>query len=490
MENDCRYRFICLMKKDIVNRIRKIFILLMILILSNGIGYAQQNLRPPNIVLIVADDLGIGDLGCYGQKLIKTPHLDRLAKNGKRFTQFYAGTSVCAPSRASLMTGLHTGHTAIRGNREIQPEGQWPLPAASVTIAAILKRNGYTTGSFGKWGLGPVGSAGDPLNQGFDFFFGYNCQRQSHNYYPPHLWKQQQKLLYPSNTVKSQTDYAPAIIQQEALGFIKQHTTKPFFLYLSYTLPHAALQTPDDSLFNIYKQMIKEQPAPINKWNGTGYQPQAYPKAAYATMVARLDQYVGQVMETLREQGIDQNTLVIFTSDNGPHKEGGNDPDYFNSNGQFRGYKRDLYEGGIRVPMIVSWPGKTKAGSISRHVAAFWDFLPTLAEIAGDSSDIYTDGISFVPELRQRRQQPHEFLYWEFHEGGGRQAVRMDQWKAVRLNIIENEYAPIALYDLRNDPGETKDLSRRFPNIVARMRAVMQHQHIEQEEFPLLKQVP
>lgn len=475
----------------IVTRIMKnIFSFFIALIFSTGVVYAQKTEQPPNIILIVADDLGIGDLGCYGQKLIRTPHLDDLAKKGKRFTQFYAGTSVCAPSRASLITGLHTGHTTIRGNREIQPEGQWPLPAGSVTIAKTLQRAGYVTGNFGKWGLGAVGSSGDPLNQGFDFFYGYNCQRQSHNYYPAHLWKQQQKILLSSNTADSQKEYAPALIQKEALGFITHQKSKPFFLYLSYTLPHAALQTPDDSLFNAYKKLFNEQPVTVAKWNGTGYQPQAYPKAAYATMVSRLDQYVGEVMQRLKEEGIDQNTLVLFTSDNGPHKEGGNDPDFFNSNGQFRGYKRDLYEGGIRVPLIVSWPGKTKKGSVSRHVSAFWDLLPTLREIAGDTLNVYTDGISFVPELLQRRQQPHEFLYWEFHEGGGIQAVRMDQWKAVRLNVIENEYAPIALYDLKNDPGETKDLSTRFPNIVARMRSVMQHQHIEQEHFPFLKYQP
>ncbi len=458
-----------------------------LVIASTGNVYAQDATRSPNIVLIVADDLGIGDLGCYGQKLIKTPNIDQLARQGKKFTQFYSGTSVCAPSRASLMTGLHTGHTAIRGNKEIQPEGQWPLPASGLTLAKMLKRAGYITANFGKWGLGSVGSTGDPLNQGFDYFYGYNCQRQSHNYYPSHLWSQQQKISL-DNSVTKQMNYAPELIQEQALNFIEKNKSKPFFLFLAYTLPHAALQTPDDSVFNYYKSQIRETAVPVAQWNGVGYQPQPYPKAAYATMVTHLDQYVGEVVARLKKEGIYENSVILFTSDNGPHKEGGNDPEFFNSNGIFKGHKRDLYEGGIRVPMIVSWPGVSKAGSTSLYVGAFWDLLPTFAEIAGDSLDVYTDGISFVNELKQKRQRPHEFLYWEFHEDGGRQAVRMDQWKIVRLNVTENQYAPIALYDLRKDPGETRDLSRKYPNIVTRMRAVMEQQHVEQPDFPFLKQ--
>lgn len=442
--------------------------------------------RKPNIILIVADDLGIGDLGCYGQKKIKTPNIDALAKSGMRFNQFYSGTSVCAPSRASLMTGLHTGHTAIRGNRAMEPEGQWPLPEKSVTVADNLKKAGYTTGDFGKWGLGPVGSTGDPLKQGFDKFFGYNCQSQAHNYYPDHLWDQDKKLLLTKNTVTSFSDYAPALIQARAKQFLTENADKPFFLFLSYTLPHAALQVPDDSMFRFYRSQFNEQPVAVKAWTGKGYAPQAYPKAAYATMVSLLDKYVGEIMSEVKARGIADNTIIIFTSDNGAHKEGGHDPDFFDSNLGFRGYKRDLYEGGVRTPMIVSWPGTVRAGSKSEYVGAFWDLMPTFNEVAGFTTDAYTDGISFAPELRSKKQPIHDFLYWEFHEAGGRQAVRMDQWKAVRQNVIEDVSAPIELYDIKNDPGETKNVARKFPNIVSTMRTVMEQQHVEIEDFPLI----
>jgi arylsulfatase A-like enzyme len=460
-------------------------------IISLLLGYAAvnaQNAAAPNIVLIVADDLGIGDLGCYGQQKISTPNIDALASAGMRFRNFYAGTSVCAPSRASLMTGLHTGHTAVRGNLEVQPEGQFPLPANSFTIGKMLKDRGYVTGDFGKWGLGPVGSSGDPLNQGFDFFFGYNCQRQSHNYYPQHLWKQNHQVKYPANSNTSFKDYAPEIIQGEAKTFIEQNKSRPFFLYLSYTLPHAALQVNDDSLFEAYRQKFNEEPVAVKTpWNGVGYAPQAYPLAAYATMVTKLDEYVGQIVREIKDKGLSENTMIIFTSDNGPHKEGGNDPDYFNSNMNLRGYKRDLYEGGVRVPMIVSWPGKVKAGKISDYIGAFWDFLPTFADITHKVVGTYTDGISFLPELTGKKQTPHEHLYWEFHEGGGRQAVRMDQWKGVRLQVIADPNGPIELYDLKADPAEKTDLSKKYPEIIRRMRIVMEQQHVENENFPLWK---
>ncbi|RYY17153.1 MAG: arylsulfatase [Chitinophagaceae bacterium] len=442
----------------------------------------------PNIVLIVADDLGIGDLGCYGQTKINTPNIDALAASGMKFNQFYAGTSVCAPSRASLLTGLHTGHTAVRGNREMQPEGQFPLPASAFTIAELLKKSGYTTGNFGKWGLGPVGSAGDPLKQGFERFFGYNCQRQSHNYYPGHLWDQDQQVKFVTNTINSFTVYAPDTIQQKTLQFIASNALKPFFLYLSYTLPHAALQAKDDTMLAAYRGEFKEQPVTIKTpWTGAGYAPQPYPRAAYATMVSTLDRYVGEVLNELKKSGIEQNTIVIFTSDNGPHNEGGNDPAFFNSNMNLRGYKRDLYEGGIRVPLIVSWPSKIRKGSVSRHIGAFWDFMPTFAEIAGYNLNEYTDGLSLLPELLGKKQPVHEFLYWEFHEAGGRQALRMDQWKGVRQNVLNDAAAPIELFDLKNDPGEKLNLAKRFPEIIKTMRVVMEQQHVENEDFPFTK---
>lgn len=443
----------------------------------------------PNIIFILADDMGYGDPGCYGQTLIETPHIDRLAAGGMRFTQFYAGTSVCAPSRSSLLTGQHTGHTPVRGNYEVQPEGQLPLPDTAYTLAEMLKQAGYATGDFGKWGLGYPGSEGTPNKQGFDRFFGYNCQRQSHNYFPDHLWNNGIRADY-ANTPSSQQYYAPALIQQQALAFIDEHKTQPFFLYLSYTLPHAALQLPQgDSLLEYYKSKFREQPQTIAaSWNGKGYQPQAYPHAAYAAMVSKLDQYVGQVMEKLKVAGIEKNTLLIFTSDNGPHREGGNDPAYFNSSGGFRGIKRDLYEGGIRTPMIAYWPGVIKGGKVSGMTGAFWDFMPTFAAIAGMPAPPHTDGISLLPTLSGKgRQMQHQFLYWEFHENGGRQAVRMGKWKGIRLNVINNPLTPLQLYDLEADPGETKDLAAGNPAIVEKIRKIMQQEHVENINFPFFK---
>lgn len=442
----------------------------------------------PNIVFILADDLGYGDIGCYGQKLIETPHIDQLAAKGIRFTQFYAGTSVCAPSRSSFLTGQHTGHTPVRGNFEIQPEGQFPLPANTNTIAKMLKQAGYATGNFGKWGLGYPGSEGAPEKQGFDTFFGYNCQRQSHNYFPNHLWSNSTRIEYP-NTPDNQQFYAPDIIQNKALSFIDEHKNSPFFLYLSYTLPHAALQLPgNDSLLSYYKKKFNEQPILITKkWSGTGYEPQAYPHAAYAAMVSRLDQYIGQVVEKLKSLGLEENTLIIFTSDNGPHHEGGNDPVYFNSSGNFRGIKRDLYEGGIRTPMIAYWPSVITKPQVSDYMGAFWDFMPTFANIAGTRVRSNTDGISLFPILLNKgSQREHKFLYWEFHEDGGRQAVRMGKWKAVRINVMKNPSSPVELYNLNADPQETKNIADEYPNIVQKMQKIMKREHKENPHFPFL----
>lgn len=443
----------------------------------------------PNIVFILADDMGYGDLGCYGQKRIETPYIDQLAAGGIRFTQFYAGTSVCAPSRSVLLTGQHTGHTPVRGNYEIQPEGQLPLPDTAYTIAEMLKKAGYATGNFGKWGLGYPGSEGTPNKQGFDRFFGYNCQRQSHNYFPDHLWDNDTRIDY-ANTATSQRHYAPDLIQKEALAFIDEHRAAPFFLYLSYTLPHAALQLPkDDSTFEYYKRKFNEKARPVStEWNGKGYQPQAYPHAAYAAMVTKLDNYVGQVMEKLTALGIAKNTLIIFSSDNGPHHEGGNDPAFFNSSGGFRGMKRDLYEGGIRIPMIAQWPAAIKKPKVSAFAGAFWDFMPTFAEIVGAPSPPHTDGISLLPELlSQGRQKEHEFLYWEFHEDGGRQAVRTGKWKGIRLNVIKDPDGAIQLYDLDHDRAETKDVAAENPAVVKRIKKIMENEHTENIHFPFIK---
>jgi len=446
----------------------------------------QTKVTRPNIIFILADDLGIGDLGCYGQKLIQTPQLDAMAKQGMRFTQFYAGTAVCAPSRSSLLTGLHTGHTPIRGNKGVQPEGQWPIPDSTVTIAEVLKKAGYATGDFGKWGLGPVGSSGDPIKQGFDSFYGYNCQSLAHDYYPDHLWENDTRVDFAANTPEHPTDYSADLINEKALQFIDRQKSNPFFLYLSYTLPHAGLQVPNDSLFEKYKKLLHEQPVAVEKWNGKGYAPQAYPRAAYAAMVSRLDAYVGQILQKLQEYGIDKNTLVIFSSDNGPHKEGGNDPAYFNSNGSLRGIKRDLYEGGIREPMIVWWPGKVQAGSISDYAGAFWDFLPTFAELAKAPQPKGIDGISIVPALLGQKNAPvHPWLYWEFHEQGGKQAVRLGKWKGVKLNVTSQPNGPIELYDLQTDVGEKNNVADKHPDVVQSIRKIMEQQHRESPDFPL-----
>ncbi|MBW7890213.1 MAG: arylsulfatase [Chitinophagaceae bacterium] len=443
----------------------------------------------PNIIFILADDMGYGDLGCYGQKLIETPHIDQLAARGIKFTRFYSGTSVCAPSRSSLLTGQHTGHTPVRGNKEIQPEGQFPLPDSAFTIAEMLKQAGYATGDFGKWGLGYPGSEGVPNKQGFDVFFGYNCQRESHNYFPDHLWNNEARINYP-NTPENQQYYAPDLIQRESLKFIEDNKERPFFLYLSFTLPHAALQLPaGDRYLEYYKRKFNEQPTSIPpQWNGKGYQPQAYPHAAYAAMVSRLDDYVGEVVEKIRSLGIENNTLILFTSDNGPHHEGGNDPAFFNSSGNFRGMKRDLYEGGIRTPLIAYWPRVITQPRVSNHIGAYWDFMPTFAQMAGLPIPSTTDGISILPTLESRgKQKQHRYLYWEFHEEGGRQAVRMGKWKGVKQQVMRDANSPMELYNLDTDPGETIDIAQEYPQIVNKIQKIMDDAHRENPGFPFLK---
>jgi arylsulfatase A len=443
----------------------------------------------PNIVYIVADDLGYGDLGCYGQKDIRTPFLDRMAHQGMRFTQHYSGSTVCAPSRSCLMTGLHTGHTPIRGNKEIKPEGQHPLPAATVTLAEILKKVGYTTGAFGKWGLGYPGSEGDPLKQGFDTFYGYNCQRIAHNYYPHYLWDNDKKQMLPGNAGRKIEQYGPDLIQEHTLGFIEAHKDKPFFLFVPIVLPHAELFVPEDEIVKSYRGKFDETPyqgiddGPQYKVGGYGSV--ATPKANFAAMITRTDRYVGQILEKLKALKLDHKTLVIFTSDNGPHAEGGANPSHFDSNGVLRGQKRDLYEGGIRVPMLAWWPGKIKAGSESHHISAFWDVLPTFAELADITPPANTDGISFVPTLmgHMRQQKTHPHLYWEFHEQGGKQAVRQGKWKAIRLQVKKNPNAPIALYDLENDIQEKTNLAAQHPEVVSKMATIMNKSHVHSDVF-------
>jgi arylsulfatase A-like enzyme len=432
----------------------------------------------PNIIFVLADDLGYGDLGCYGQERIQTPNIDRMAAEGMRFTDHYAGCTVCAPSRCSLMTGLHTGHTYVRGNREIQPMGQLPLLPDTTTIPRLLKKAGYTTALCGKWGLGGPGSTGIPNKQGFDYFFGYLCQRHAHNYYPEFLFRNEERVPLVGNKVGiapgaepradgagvaiERAQYSHDLIAAEALQFIKKNKGRPFFLYLAVTLPHAnneagknGMEIPD---YGVYAN---------RSWPD--------PQKGHAAMISRLDRDLGRVIETLKKLAIDDNTLIIFSSDNGPHREGGADPEFFNSNGPLRGCKRDLYEGGIRVPMIARWPGSIKAGTLSHHVCAFWDFLPTFAELArlpsGGLAHVEhrdtIDGISILPTLlgRAGKQKQHEFLYWEFHEQGSKQAVRMGDWKAVRFGAE----GKLELYNLKDDIGETRDLAGRNPDIVAKI---------------------
>jgi len=456
-----------------------------------SLAYGQQKADRPNIIFILADDLGYGDVGFNGQKLINTPNIDRLAAEGIRFNQFYAGTSVCAPSRSSLMSGQHTGHTFIRGNKGVEPEGQYPIPDSVITIAEVLKQAGYQTGAFGKWGLGPVGSTGDPNNQGFDRFYGYNCQSLAHRYYPTHIWDNHQRIaLLENGNLLNNKQYAPDMIQEQALQFIETHQEGPFFLFLPYTLPHAELLVPDDSIFQYYKGKFPENAYKGNDYGPGarvgGYTSQAYPHATFAAMVGRLDLYVGQILHKLKELGIDENTLVVFTSDNGPHLEGGADPRFFNSAGGLKGFKRDLYEGGIREPFVARWPSHIQAGQQSAFAGAFWDLLPTFAELADVKAlPANLDGLSFVNALLGKNNQvKHDYLYWEFHEQGGKQAIRMGKWKGIRLNLFKNRAAPIELYDLETDPKEVHNVAAQHPDIVKQIDQLMKTSHRESSVFP------
>lgn len=446
--------------------------------------------RPPNIVFILADDAGWGDFSFNGQGRFETPSIDRLAREGLRFTQHYAGSTVCAPSRSALLTGLHTGHTPIRGNREVQPEGQAPLPASAVTLAELLQRRGYATGAFGKWGLGFPGSEGEPLRQGFDAFFGYNCQRLAHSYYPAHLWDGAARHPLPGNAEGGTAQYSHDLIQERALAFIRAQRERPFLLYLPYTIPHADMAAPDDAVLERFRGRWPEPAYAGVDFGGEGFRDGPYasqptPRGAFAAMMTRLDRSVGEILAELEAQGMDGNTLVLFSSDNGPHHEGGHDPEFFDSNGPFRGFKRDLYEGGIRVPLLARWPGVVEAGRTSDHVSAFWDLLPTVAELAGAETPSGLDGLSFAPTLRgEASQEPHDHLYWEFHEQGGKQAVRRGRWKGIRLDAIETPGAALELYDLESDPGERHDVAAEHPAIAAELAALMAGSHTASELFP------
>jgi arylsulfatase A len=431
---------------------------------------AAEGKPKPNIIYIMADDLGYGDLSCFGQKKFTTPHLDKMCAEGMKFTDHYSGSTVCAPSRCVLMTGLHTGHAYVRGNREVRPEGQAPMPADIFTVPRMLKKAGYTTGMFGKWGLGAPGSVSDPAEH-FDTFFGYNCQRQAHTYYPKHLWSNRTKVPLDGKT------YTADLIAEKGLDFIKANKDKPFFCYMPTTVPHASMHVPEDS-HKPWREKFPEFEKKIGRYSGPKV---TNPIAAFAGMVTRLDKSIGTLLALLKELKIDDNTLVIFTSDNGPHREGGHNPTFFDSNGPLKGLKRDLYEGGIRVPFIARWPGKVKAGSTTALPSAFWDFMPTCADIAGIDSPKDIDGLSYLPTLlgQDDKQKTHEYLYWEFYEGGGKDAVRMGKWKGVRVNTRKNPDAPLQLYDLEKDIGETKNIAEGNPEIVKKLMGFIKAAHTE-----------
>jgi len=473
--------------------------------------------QKPNVIYILADDLGYGELGVYGQEKIQTPNIDALANNGMLFTQHYSGAPVCAPSRYMLLTGKHAGHARIRGNDEwaergdvwnfekavTDPnlEGQRPILNTTETIGKVMQKAGYKTAVVGKWGLGAPLTEGIPNKSGFDFFYGYNCQRQAHQLYPKHLWKNEEKIILENDLIAPNTkldkgadpnlldsykkydqiDYAPALMQTEVLNFIEENKEQPFFMYYASPLPHLPLQVPHKYVDKYVKIFGEEEPYIGNR----GYFPNRYPNAAYAGMITYLDDQVGEIVSKLKELNLYENTIIIFTSDNGPSYTGGMDPEYFESAKPFpSNYGRTkgfTYEGGVRVPMIASWPGKIKEGSTTDHISAFWDVMPTLGELVNAEVPEDIDGLSFLPTLLDKENQSeHEFLYWEFPSYQGQQAVRMGDWKGVRKNIFKGNM-DIELYNLRSDITESIDVANEHPEIVAKIEAIMKREHTTAE---------
>ncbi|MEM8711588.1 MAG: arylsulfatase [Planctomycetota bacterium] len=468
---------------------------------------------PTNVVLILADDLGWGELGCYGQEKIRTPHLDRLASEGMLFTQCYSGAPVCAPARNVLMTGKHLGHTTIRGNLPAKDaagkrvEGQHPIPAEALTIAEVFQGKGYATGGFGKWGLGPVGSTGDPNTQGFDRFYGYNCQRVAHSYYPPHLWADREKVIInempvpghaklPEGEVRfadwTGENYAPDLILENALQFLEAHREGPFFLYLPFVEPHVAMQPPRSTV-----QSYPETWDDVPYRGQCGYTPHPRPRAGYAAMITDLDEHVGIVLERLDSLGLTDDTLVIFTSDNGTtHRSGGDpvfgvggvDADFFNSTRDLRGFKGSVYEGGLRVPMIARWPGQIEPGASTDQPTYFPDLFPTLCEVMGAAAPPDLDGITVLPTLLGRAgQPPRNPMVWTYVEYGGQVAVRMGDWKVIRrgLRRKKGDPDPWEVYDLASDRGETANLADEHPELVSRAREILLAEMDDNPLFPL-----
>ncbi len=449
----------------------------------------------PNIIFIMADDLGYGDLGCYGQALIQTPRLDQLAAEGMRFTQHYTGSPVCAPSRAILMTGKHSGHVSVRGNSQWPgPEkGQMPLSTREITIARVLQEAGYTTGMFGKWGLGNPGTPGDPLKRGWDTYFGYTDQVLAHNYYPEFLLKDGERIPL-DNEVKylsktewhdglgsystKQVDYSHDLIVEAALEFIEANQDKPFFLYLPFTIPHDNGEAPVG-----FRQEVPD----FGPYANTDWDRES---KAYASMITRMDKDIGRVVDRIDQLGLGKQTLILFVSDNGPMTDSHEFVRRFNSAAGLRGFKRDLYEGGIRSPFIARWTHHIQPGQVSDHLSAFFDFFPTALEVAGLPPHPQADGISYLPELLGKWQPQHPYLYWEFPltfmgAGNGFQtAVRMGNWKAVRRDLLNNPTAPIELYNLESDPSESINVAADYPEVVTKVRHIMRDAHIPSDDFP------
>ena len=444
----------------------------------------------PNIVYIMADDLGIGDVGVYGQKILKTPRIDRLAAEGMKFSNHYSGSAMCAPTRSCLLTGTHTGHTRVRKNGDI------PLRPEDITFGEALQAAGYATGAIGKWGVGHADTTGAPWKKGFDFWFGYLDQSNAHYYYPEFMYRNETKEFYPDNPEK-RTHYSHDLMTEEALAFIERSAKgdQPFCLYLPYTLVHAALDVPEDSIAPWRGKV--EETEPYGTPGGQHYRHQPEPHAAFAGMVSRLDRDVGRVVDLVDELGLTENTLVIFTSDNGPTSAGGADPKFFDGNGPWRGIKFEFYEGGIRCPMIARWPGTIEAGSETDHVSAHWDVLPTLAELGGSAAQATVpqdiDGVSFAPTLlgETAQQEKHDYLYWEVSSGGGWQAIRKGDWKAHRVKTRTPDKTRFELYHLGRDPAEENDVAAEHPDVVAEMKKLMTEARVAEEPDELyLPQAP
>jgi arylsulfatase A-like enzyme len=456
---------------------------------------ANNSANQPNIILILADDMGYGDPGFNGGEIIHTPVLNQLAEGGMVFTQHYSGNTVCAPSRSVLMTGLHTGHT--------------PLPDSTKTMAEVLKDVGYATGAFGKWGLGYPGSEGMPSIQGFDEFFGYLCQRRAHFYYPEFLFhdirgQDLQKVILEGNKVDDSAGenflhpgsgppiekgtYSQDAITEQALNFIDQHSEDPFFLYFPSPLPHSSMTVPEEAMAPYLddegNSIFKEEP-----FTSDHFTDQAMPKATYAAMVTYLDKQIGMILDKLKEKGIEEETLIIFSSDNGSHTSGGYHFSMLDSNAPLRGGKRDLYEGGIRVPTLAYWPGVIQPNTKSELISGFQDLFPTFSELANAPIEIEIDGISLAPTLTDKGdQQEHDYLYWEFIERGGKQAVRKGRWKAVKLNVSTEDPSPIELYNLEQDILEANDVSGQYPEIVKELQEIMNEAHTSSKFFSLYEE--